>query len=250
MAVDGGHGGSWAAGDIVVKPADRDEAEIEWEAALFASIRRDGFRVAPPRRALDGRFAHDGWVASERVAGYHKPGCWAEIIAVGEKFHAALAAIRRPAAIIDARTDRWAVGDRVAWGELPAADFVEAAHISRLATVLRPVEASSQVIHGDLTGNVLFEPGLPPAIIDFVPRWRPAGFAAAVVVADALVWEGADKSLLDAVSHIPELDQFFVRALIYRLVADSLNRVGEPPRPPDADPYRVPVELAIEVARR
>ena len=105
------------------------------------------------------------------------------------------------------------------------------------------------MIHGDLTGNVLFEPELPPAIIDFVPRWRPTGFAAAVVVADALVWEGADESLLDAVSHIPELDQFLARALIYRLVSDSLNRAGEPPRPPEADPYRVPVELAIMLAR-
>ena len=52
-------------------------------------------------------------------------------------------------------------------------------------------------MHGDLTGNVLFARGLPPAVIDFSPYWRPVGFASAVVVGDALLWEGADESLLD-----------------------------------------------------
>jgi hypothetical protein len=40
---------------------------------------------------------------------------------------------------------------------------------------------------------VLFHDGLPPAIIDFTPYWRPVGYASAIVVADALVWEGATK---------------------------------------------------------
>jgi hypothetical protein len=50
------------------------------------------------------------------------------------------------------------------------------------------------LIHGDLTGNVLFHDELPPAIIDFTPYWRPLEFQSAVVVADALVWEGAPPS--------------------------------------------------------
>ena len=55
-----------------------------------------------------------------------------------------------------------------------------------------PVTAPSQLIHGDLSGNVLFHAELPPAIIDFAACWRPVAFASAIVVADALVWEGAE----------------------------------------------------------
>ncbi|WP_327326924.1 hypothetical protein OG735_33755 [Streptomyces sp. NBC_01210] len=44
---------------------------------------------------------------------------------------------------------------------------------------------------------VLFEPGLPPAIIDWPPYWRPAGWASAVVAVDALCWYEAEAALLD-----------------------------------------------------
>ena len=126
------------------------------------------------------------------------------MIAVGERFHAALDGVPRPS-LIDTRTDQWAIGDRVAWGELPAARFAHVKHLPRLVDALRPIDAPSQLVHGDLTGNVLFAPGLPPAVIDFSPYWRPTGFASAVVVGDALAWEGADESLLDAVAHVDDV---------------------------------------------
>ena len=62
----------------------------------------------------------------------------------------------------------------------------------RLHAALRPVTAPSQLIHGDLSGNVLFHAELPSAIIDFAACWRPVAFVSAIVVADALVWEGAE----------------------------------------------------------
>jgi hypothetical protein len=49
-------------------------------------------------------------------------------------------------------------------------------------------------------------------VIDFSPRWRPPAFASAIVVADALIWEGADASVLDAVAHIENFSQYLVRA--------------------------------------
>ena len=105
-------------------------------------------------------------------------------------------------------------------------------------------------MHGDLTGNVLFADGLPPAVIDFSPYWRPPAFASAVVVADALVWEGADERILDAVAHVEHVEQFLLRALIYRAVTDRLFRGREPARPDDGDPYLPAVELACCLAAR
>jgi hypothetical protein len=52
----------------------------------------------------------------------------------------------------------------------------------------RELAAPSQLIHGDLTGNVLFDDQLPPAIIDFSAHWRPVPYVAAIVVADALIF--------------------------------------------------------------
>jgi fructosamine-3-kinase len=62
--------------------------------------------------------------------------------------------------------------------------------VERLWKLLRPLEQPSQLIHGDISGNILFATHLEPVVIDFSPYWRPAGFAAAVLIADATVWEG------------------------------------------------------------
>jgi uncharacterized protein (TIGR02569 family) len=213
---------------------------------VLASIHRNGFRVAHPRRAHNGSLVVDGWCAWERVEGRHEARRWPEIIAVGERFHAAVADVPRPE-FIRQRTNPWAIGDRVAWGDLPMSEFGHVKHLARLSAALRPVHQPSQLIHGDLTGNVLFADDLPPAIIDFSPYWRPIGFAAAIIVCDALVWEGADAALLDAVGHIEQFDQLLLRALIYRAVTDRLFRQNEPLRPDEADPYLPAVELACHI---
>jgi uncharacterized protein (TIGR02569 family) len=245
--IDGGQGASWRVGDFVLKRVDLSEAELEWQAAVFASILCDGFRVSHPRRARDGSLVVAGWCAWEAVEGRHEPRRWPEVIVAGEAFHAALGRIPRPD-FLDLRTDPWAIGDRVAWGELPAEPFGSVKHLPRLLSALRPIEAPSQLIHGDLTGNVLFAERLPPALIDFSPYWRPAPFASAIVVADALVGEGADEAVLDAVARVEDFGQHLLRALIYRAVTDALIGQRERAGSDGADPYLVPVNLACELA--
>jgi uncharacterized protein (TIGR02569 family) len=110
---------------------------------------------------------------------------------------------------------------------------------------LRPITAPSQVIHGDLTGTVLFDDELPPAVIDLSPYFRPPAFASAVVVADALVWESADASLLGALDRDADFPQYLLRALIYRAVTDRLFRLDQPLRSDSDDPYRSAADLAI-----
>ncbi len=238
----GGRGTAWRCADLVLKPLDAAVEEVEWQGALFDGLHADGFRIARLRGIADG------WCGWEHVAGEHRERAWPEVIAVGERFHAAIVDVARPA-FLDRRTNHWAVGERVAWGELPAAGFAHIKHLSRLAGALRPVgESGSQLVHGDLTGNVLFAAGLPPAVIDFSPYWRPVGFASAVVVGDALLWEGADESLLAAVEHVGDFPQFLLRALIFRAVVDALFRADEPPRPDGDDCFLAPVELACSLA--
>lgn len=244
----GGQGHAWRSGDLVLKPLDQamSPEELEWQGTVLGGVREDGFRVPRQRRARDGSTLVHGWCAWQHVEGRHEERRWAEVIAVGERFHAALEGVPRPA-LIHARTDHWAIGDRVAWGELAADQFAHVEHVPRLVDALRPIEAPSQLVHGDLTGNVLFAPGLPPAVLDFSPYWRPPAFASAVVVGDALAWEGADETLLDAVAHVDEFPQYLLRALIYRIVVDALFRADEPDRPDADDLFRGPVELACRL---
>jgi hypothetical protein len=202
----GGTGRSWRVGSLVVKPLDHPAEEIAWQAETLASVEQDGFRVALLRPQVV-----DGWIAAEFVAGAHEPGRWLEIIAVGECLHAALAHLPRPHAILDSRTNPWSIGDRVAWGEAP---FPE---LDDVLAALEPVADKSQLIHGDLTGNVLFHDELPPAIIDFAPSWRPPAFASAIVVADALCWESAPEELAEVVDR-----QYLLRALVYRAVTSRV----------------------------
>ena len=223
VLLPGGRGRSWRVGPLVLKPLDRAEREIPWEAGLLASIEQDGFRVARPRREIV-----DGWTAAEYVEGRHEPGRWLDIIAVGERLHAALAHVPRPDAIIDSRMNPWEIGDNVAWGKRPYDG------IDDLLAALEPIELREQLVHGDLTGNVLFHDELPPAIIDFAPYWRPPEYASAIVVADALVWEGAPDELADAVH-----PQLLLRALVYRAVT-SMEFGTE---------WRPTVDLARRIAR-
>ncbi len=117
-------------------------------------------------------------------------------------------------------------------------------HVTLLAPLRRRVRARPQLVHSDLAGNVLLADGLPPTIIDFSPQWAPAGFRAAILVADALMWHGADASVLAAVQHVAEFPQLLLRSLIFRIAVDRLLRGDEP----EDDPFGPAVELACRLA--
>src|SRR5204863_470269 len=115
-------------------------------------IEQDGFRLALPIRARDGRWVVDGWCAQTAVAGEHAPR-WMDILEVSDAFHAAAAHLPRPP-FVDARTHAWSIGDRVAWGQIDPPS--PAPLLTRLLAIRRDVDLPSQMIHGDLTENVLF----------------------------------------------------------------------------------------------
>lgn len=218
VLLPGGQGGTFRAGPVVLKPS-ANEAEVSWGASVFKSIRQDGFRVPMPFRSHHGTWLVEGWEAWEYLEGVEEKGRWEERIAASRNFHAALSGVPDPGFL---RTGQgpWSVADRVAWGEQSIEPHERvAAPLKQLSQVLRSVDLPAQVIHGDLgAGNILFCDGQAPAIIDFSPYWRPAGFALAVGVVDMMVWEGADESILTHVSKEKDIDQLLTRALIRRLV--------------------------------
>lgn len=247
VLLPGGKGGTWRAGQLVLKPVEF-LAETLWRAEVLDGLPdRAEFRIARPSRTRDGAWVAQGWEASRLVMGEPDVSRQDDVLRAGIAFHAAIADLPRPA-FLDLRDDPWSYGDRVAWGELPVRASSAAMNLLRpLIRIRRSVDLVSQVVHGDLPGNVLFADGLPPAIIDWPAYWRPTSWASAVAVADALCWYDARPDLLARWAHLPEWGQMLVRALIYRIVTHD-TAFGWTPDQVSA--YRPVLDLAIEYAGR
>ena len=238
----GGEAPAWRMGDLVLKRGPSDE-EWSWLGEHLPSVRADGFRLALPVPARDGQWVVDGWCAQTWVGGSRaSERDLVEVVRVADRVDAALRHLPRPG-FIDRRTHAYAVADRVAWEELDPP--VEHAFLDRLLALRSPLDLPSQLVHGDLTDNVLIEEGRSPAVIDPTMYWRPAGFAGAIVIGDAVRWAHADVEALAAASSASaSLPQLYVRAAIFRLVTRLLFGEG------GVGPFARDVEVAERLAER
>ncbi|MCK5310239.1 MAG: TIGR02569 family protein [Thermoplasmata archaeon] len=236
LSLQGGRGNCWRSRDVILKPSE-NILEWRWVQEVFSGLVQDGFRVAVPLFSGDGELFVHGWCAQIALAGAHPVGGnWEGVLSAGDVFHSAIAHIPRPDFLGD-NDDPWAIGDRVAWGEIEAPDKHPV--LSGLLELCEPIDLPEQLIHGDLTENVLFAHGLAPAIIDFCPYYRPVGFSSAVVVADAVCWREADPDeLLGYVSKIDEFPQLLLRAIIYRIVTTLAFKNKE-----NLDGYKPGIEM-------
>ena len=215
----GGQGTSWVAGGLVFKPAGGPA--YEWLAEALADLVPDEIRLAMPVPTRHGTWVCEGWAATHWVEGSEPDraaaSTWIEIVEAGRAFHRAVAHLARPGCL-DERQDWWALADRAVWGERAIRFCPEFADLARrLKDRLEPL-GCPQIVHGDLTGNVLFTPGLAPAVIDISPYWRPPEYAEGVIVADALCWHRAQPSLLELVGVSPEA---VARALMFRMATTN-----------------------------
>lgn len=218
----GGQGRAWRSGDLVLKRSG-GSAEAIWRCDTMAAVAERGFRVERPVRSRAGAWAVEGWTAWRMLAGEHRADRWTEVAQAGTDFHRQLAELPRPG-FLDARDDDRAHADRMTWGEeRPVMASVELQVCAiRLAQSVVRTWHTSQIVHADLTGNVLFAPGAAPGIIDLTAYWRPPAFALAVVAVDAICWHGAPPGTLELVP-VPERASMVARAALFRLfTADRL----------------------------
>ncbi|KAM6525770.1 hypothetical protein FALCPG4_011305 [Fusarium falciforme] len=240
VPIDGGRGLCFQAGNVVLKPSD-DDQEAGWVAELCESIMAKappGYRISRPIRSPHG-FVFEGWTAWALVPGRSVPASNFEaILKACRAFHADTATIctERPLFLVE-RRNRWTEADLVTWGEKSICDVadVSAGILSLVNPVLQqlsqlrkelPSDIRSQLIHGDLTGNVLFDdnnPAAPPGIIDITPYWRPALFAEAIVVADGLAWHGQGEDLVEMYGTEEVHLQLLVRALYWRCLTFAID---------------------------
>ncbi|MFT4127701.1 MAG: TIGR02569 family protein [Gordonia sp. (in: high G+C Gram-positive bacteria)] len=233
--------GGWRVGEVVLTLVP-DHARAAWSASVRERLYVDGLRIARPFRATDGRYVVSGWRADTYIAGAPEPR-HDEVVSVADRLHAAIAGIDRPRFLLQppapplTDVDVFAAADRAAWEDVPlraargagmaeptSPDGQESVQVLKtLATLRTPITSRNQVVHGDLFGTVLFAGAAAPGITDIVPYWRPASWAAAVVVVDSLAWGGADDDLVTRWSDEPEWPQMLLRATIFRLAVHALH---------------------------
>lgn len=231
----GGQGEAYRVDGIVVKRVD-DRAETEWTCRLMTRIEPDGFRISEPVLTTGRQWVYDGWAATRYITGLRTVAPrWDDVIAAGLRFcDAAERARDHDDGVLAGRTHRWAIADRVAWGEQSIDLSVEtAALFGDIATKFDDLGHESHFVHGDLGGNVFVDERGTPVVLDVSPYLRPRRWAAAIVVCDALLWHHADPDLARTLAAPGERSLLF-RALAFRLVADELaSRLSDepPPRP-------------------
>jgi len=196
----GGQGITYRCGDIILKPIDSYGYSAIDESTAVADIINDlnnskDFRIPKPIRATTGEWVFDNWVAWTVVEGKETKDQYKNKFQACDAFHHAISHLSKPT-FIDKRNDPWAIADRVTWDEQKR-DFDKRFlpyinPIFKLLKRLNPIQLSNQLIHGDVTGNLLLSKGLPPALIDFSFYWRPAAYAKAIMIIDAIAWQNAD----------------------------------------------------------
>ena len=202
----------------------------------------------------------DGWSCTTFVPGKTLPAdgpvgpdIWRQVLDAGQAFHLAMGhTVREKPTWVDGRSHRWAKAEGVAWGEQPSTIITvpkEAATIIHKLQLLMDrldqlsvvttenVEArifleDSQLVHGDLAGNVLVHAELPPAIIDFSPYWRPVAWTEAVLVSDGMVEFGSGKELLELWVErrfmgerwiVKAMLVMLLRAMVFRALSDWMG---------------------------
>lgn len=254
IALQGGRGTSVLAGDLVLSPG-RDADTASWLSPVLARLAAQldheqtrSLRLAMPIPTRDLRWVVDGWGATRFEPGTRACQDLDVLVATGRLLHAHLkAALIVPPSGLRTRHDRWSRAERVAFGADPVSEAPgvsatssrrNAAEVQELVSDLcaeRDAAGSGpsdlgpdQLVHRDLAGNVLLDSSGLPLVIDLAPSWRPALWAEAVCVLDAVLWLQADPQVMHEWAEGPRR-QAMLRAGIFRVLSD---------RPCDVAAYR------------
>ena len=224
----GGSTANYRVGNVVLKRIRENSLEnnhspelAAWIAGFSSHIVQTGFRLPSTLPTIENTWITEtGWVASSFLTGQHAaaddiPGCIQAIIAL----HLALLQIPAHPRMAGNCT-AWGLAHQWCWGEKPANVQIELRPlIDRLYALRQPIVTSPwQLIHADLNPeNILVEPGLPPAFLDFSPFWAPSEFALAIF-ANFIGPRRRDMAVLSHFTDVPNFKQLLVRAAIRMLL--------------------------------
>ncbi|KQB84117.1 TIGR02569 family protein [Corynebacterium oculi] len=207
----------WRIGGVALSRAVGPH--VAWSARVRDRLTVPGLTVARPVRSTDGRFVAGGWRASTFEEGDLVQRV-DETVVAALRLEAALAKVEeQPDTSGD---DVFSVADRCAWSpDVGAVDMgLKNARLREIIQALRAaredISAPTGIGHADMLGTTVYAEGSGPVLTDLVGVIRPHGYTAAQVMVDALLLEATDEGIFERFSHIPDLEQLAVRAVLYR----------------------------------
>lgn len=192
---------------------------------IIDKIVPEGYRLSKPIRSTDGTFVSHGWVCTRFERGHEARGKIEEKLRVSRLFHRDLSGVN----VQDfPRPDHaWSKAHQIAWQakELPEDIHKEARDM--IINLLRKVSLlqryNLQVVHGDLSGNILFDDTLEPLVIDFSPTVAPVEYAEAILACDCIAWQGSPVSEIDLLPDSELYKEMITRAVIFRLTVAAIG---------------------------
>ncbi len=228
----GGQNTSVRVQDAVLKPVDNNRYH-EWVAGILDQLNPQGYRVSKPIRSIDGSYVDRGWCCTRYEPGEHKLGEIKRKLTVARALHRDLANLQ--SGVVPASDDPWTRAHRIVWGSDPLPLDVGKVARSTLARLLRevgprPAGQPEQIVHSDLSGNILFHDSFAPLVIDFSPTIAPIEYAEAILVCDCIAWEGSPLSDLKLLPATDLYREMIIRAVIFRLGVTALVAGGDDDR--------------------
>ncbi|CAH1221568.1 hypothetical protein PAECIP111891_05237 [Paenibacillus allorhizoplanae] len=229
VPLSGGQKTSVKVSNAVLKPVD-DIQHSEWLLnIIYNIIPQGGYRVSKPIRSKYGTFVSNGWACTQYEVGKDVKGRIEEKLLVSKLFH-------RDLSFINFRnfphTDNpWSKGHRIAWqiDKLPEELPRETQEIINklLSRVSLKEQYKVQIVHSDLSGNILFDHVLSPLVIDFSPTIAPVEYAEAILVCDCIAWQGSNISGIDLLPDNELNKEMIIRAIIFRLSVSAIFSKGD-----------------------
>ncbi|TJY42564.1 hypothetical protein E5161_06830 [Cohnella pontilimi] len=227
VQLSGGQNTSIKVGNAVIKPVDNKE-QTEWVSNVIYNLDPQGYRVSKPIRSIFGTFVHNGWACTQYEPGKDTMGRVKEKLLVSRLFHRDLAAVRFHD--FPYHVNPWSKGHRIAWqsDKLPMDIPNVAKEIisDLLCKVSLKRQYKVQLVHGDLSGNILFDQVLSPLIIDFSPTIAPVEYAEAILVCDCIAWQGSGLSEIEMLPTDEFYKEMIIRAIIFRLAVSAIFAKG------------------------
>jgi uncharacterized protein (TIGR02569 family) len=221
--LSGGQNTSVKINDVVLKPVDND-SYCEWVSNVISKIDPQGYRISKPIKSKLGTFIYEGWCCTRYEPGENAEGNVSSKLKAARLFHSDLAKVdfsNRPKS-----NDPWSKAHEVAWQreQLPKEICKQA--IETIGVLLEKVKLQNsynvQIVHSDLSGNILFDEKFGPLIIDFSPTIAPVEYAEAILVCDCIAWQGSPITDIDLLPDSEFYREMILRATIFRLTVAAI----------------------------
>ncbi|MCM3697966.1 RIO1 family regulatory kinase/ATPase [Paenibacillus macerans] len=227
IPLTGGQNTAVRVGNAVLKPVD-DINHCEWLLNIIYNLNPQGYRLSKPIKSKYGTFVYRGWACTQYEMGKDTKGRIEEKLHVSRLFHRDLSSINFHD--FPYTENPWSKGHRIAWqiDELSRGLPRETREI--IISILRMVslkeQYNMQIVHGDLSGNILFDEAMSPLVIDFSPTIAPVEYAEAILVCDCIARQGSKVSEIDLLPNDKLYREMIIRAIIFRLTVSAIFSKG------------------------